>query len=51
MYTELLADGAYDSAAEYEQLLAFAEAEFEEELAEEEYNREYFNEIDSGEER
>ena len=43
MYRELLSEGAYDSAAEYTQLLAFAKAEFEEEAAKEEYKREYFN--------
>lgn len=36
MYAELLTEGAYDSATEYAQLLAFAEAEFEEEAADEE---------------
>ena len=37
MYRELLAEGSYDNAAEYAQLLAFAKAEFEEEVAKEEY--------------
>ena len=49
MYRELLSEGAYDSAAEYAQLLAFAKAEFEEEVAKEEYKREYFNQIESRE--
>ena len=40
MYRELLSEGAYNSAAEYTQLLAFAKAEYEEEVAEEEYKRE-----------
>ena len=35
MYRELLSEGAYDSATEYAQLLAFAKAEFEEEVAKE----------------
>ena len=35
MYRELLENGAYDSASEYDQLLAFARDEFEEEVAEE----------------
>ena len=46
MYRELLSEGAYDSATEYAQLLAFAKAEFEEEVAKEEYKREYFNQIE-----
>lgn len=45
MYRELLSEGAYDSGTEYAQLLAFAKAEFEEEVAKEEYKREYFNQI------
>lgn len=49
MYRELLSEGTYDSAAEYAQLLAFAKAEFEEEVAKEEYEREYFNQIESKE--
>ena len=35
MYREFLEGGAYDSASEYDQLLAFARDEFEEEVAEE----------------
>ena len=35
MYRELLEGGAYDSASEYDQLLAFARDEFDEEVAEE----------------
>ena len=46
MYKELLAEGVYDNATEYAQLLAFAKAEFEEETAKEEYKREYFNQIE-----
>ena len=46
MYRELLANGTYDDATEYAQLLAFAKAEFEEEVAKEEYEREYFNQIE-----
>ena len=49
MYRELLSDEAYDSAAEYAQLLAFAKAEFEEEATKEEYEREYFNQIEQQE--
>ena len=45
MYRELLSAGCYDSANEYAQLLTFAKAEFEEEVAEEEYKLEYFNQI------
>ena len=45
MYRELLSEGRYDSATEYAQLLALAKAEFEEEVAKEEYKREYFNQI------
>ena len=40
MYRELLAYGNYDNATEYAQLLAFAKAEFEEEVAKEEYEHE-----------
>ena len=46
MYRELLSEGAYDNATEYAQLLAFAKAEYEEEVAKEEYKREYFNQIE-----
>lgn len=46
MYRELLSEGSYDSAAEYAQLLSFAKAEFEEEVANEEYEHEYFNQIE-----
>lgn len=46
MYRELLSEGSYNNATEYAQLLAFAKAEFEEEVAKEEYEREYFNQID-----
>ena len=53
MYRELLSDGAYDSATEYAQLLAFAKEEYDEEAAEEaakeEYEREYFERIESQE--
>ena len=49
MYRELLSDGTYNNATEYAQLLAFAKVEFEEEVAKEEYEREYFNQIDSQE--
>ena len=45
MYRELLSEGSYDNAAEYAQLLAFAKAEFEEEVMEEEYKQEYFKQI------
>ncbi len=40
MYRELLTDGAYNNAAEYAQLLAFAKAEFEEETARAEFEKE-----------
>ena len=40
MYRELLSAGAYDNAIEYAQLLAFAQAEHEEEVAKEEYEHE-----------
>ena len=46
MYRELLSEGTYNSAIEYSQLLAFAKAEFEEEVAKEEYEHEYFNQIE-----
>lgn len=46
MYRELLSEGSYNNATEYAQLLDFAKAEFEEEIAKEEYKREYFNQID-----
>lgn len=46
MYRELLSEGSYNNATEYAQLLAFAKAEFEEEVAKEEYKRKYFNQID-----
>lgn len=46
MYRELLADETYNNAAEYAQLLAFAKVEFEEEIAKEEYKREYFNQVE-----
>lgn len=46
MYRELLSDGKYDNAIEYAQLLALAEAEHEEEIAKEEYRREYFEQIE-----
>ena len=36
MYRELLSEGRYDNATEYAQLLAFAKAEFEEEVMKEE---------------
>ena len=45
MYRELLSEGSYDNAAEYAQLLAFAKAEFEEEVMKEEYKQEYFKQI------
>ena len=41
MYRELLSAGAYDNATEYALLLAFARDELEEEIAKEEYQREY----------
>ena len=40
MYREMLAAGEYDSAAEYDTLLAFARDEFEAEVAREEYEKE-----------
>ncbi len=40
MYRELLSQGAYDSTAEYDRLLAFAREEHEEELAKEEAMKE-----------
>ena len=46
MYRELLANGTYDNATEYAQLLTFARTEFEEEVAKEEYEREYFNQFE-----
>ncbi len=46
MYRELLSDNAYNNATEYAQLLALAKAEFEEEIAKEEYERKYFNQIE-----
>jgi hypothetical protein len=46
MYRELLSEGNYNNATEYAQLLALAKAEFEEEVAKEEYEREYFNQIE-----
>lgn len=46
MYRELLSERAYNNTIEYAQLLAFAKAEYEEEVAEEEYKREYFNQIE-----
>lgn len=45
MYRELLSEGSYDNATEYAQLLTFAKAEFEEEVAKEQYKQEYFNQI------
>lgn len=45
MYRELLSEGSYDNATEYAQLLAFAKAEFEEEVAKEEYKQKYFSQI------
>lgn len=46
MYRELLSEGRYDNAAEYAQILAFAKAEFEEEVAKEEAAKEeYFNQL------
>ena len=49
MYRELLSEGSYNNATEYAQFLAFAKAEFEEEVTKEEYEREYFNQIESQE--
>ena len=49
MYRELLSEESYNNATEYAQLLALAKAEFEEEVAKEEYKREYFNQIESQE--
>lgn len=46
MYRELLSEGTYNNATEYAQLLAFAKDEFEEEIAKEEYQHEYFNQIE-----
>ena len=40
MYRELLAAGEYESASEYDTLLAFAREEYEEECALEEYEKE-----------
>lgn len=40
MYRELLSDGAYDSYEEYNYIHAQAQAEFEEEYAKEEYEKE-----------
>ena len=40
MYRELLANGSYSNATEYAQLLAFAKAEFEEEVAKAEFEKE-----------
>ncbi len=40
MYRELLVNETYDNATEYAQLLAFAKAEFEEEVVKEEYEHE-----------
>jgi hypothetical protein len=42
MYRELLADGNYNNATEYAQLLSFAQDELEEEIAKEEYEREEY---------
>ena len=50
MYKELLSEGTYNNTTEYSQLLAFAKAEFEEEVAKEEYEREYFNQFEPEEE-
>ncbi|WP_155885968.1 hypothetical protein [Lachnospira multipara] len=41
MYREMLDDGLYDSAEEYDVLRMQAEAEFEEECAQEEARKEY----------
>lgn len=46
MYREILTEGAYDNATEYAQLLTFAKAEFEEGVAKEEYESEYFEQIE-----
>ena len=46
MYRELLSEGSYDSATEYAQILAFAKAEFEEEVAKEEYFNQLIAESD-----
>lgn len=46
MYRELLSEESYNNATEYAQLLVLAKAEFEEEVAKEEYEREYFNQIE-----
>lgn len=43
MYQQMLAAGEYDSAAEYDTLHALAKAEYEEEVALEEYKREQHN--------
>ena len=40
MYRELLAANEYESASEYDRLLAFAREEYEEECALEEYEKE-----------
>ena len=49
MYRELLSEGSYNNATEYAQLLALAKTEFEEEVAKEEYECEYFNQIEEQE--
>ena len=46
MYRELLSEESYNNATEYAQLLALAKAEFEEDVAKEEYEREYFNQVE-----
>lgn len=40
MYQQMLSAGEYDSAAEYDTLLALAKDEFEVEVAREEYEKE-----------
>ncbi len=42
MWRELLSAGAYNNAAEYAQMNAFAKAEHDEEMAREEYERELY---------
>lgn len=49
MYRELLSEGSYNNASEYAQILTFARAEFEEEVAKEEAAKEeYFKEESEG---
>jgi len=46
MYRELLEGGTYDSASEYDQFLAFAREEFEEEVTEEAARQEFEQELE-----